>query len=263
MPAPEFLAQDQTAVPQRPPMQGYEISEPAVVGGASPHLPDEAVGRQTAVHEIARPSESLLEAGAARSNQSRLKRALDIVGAVGGLIFLAPFLMLVALAIRFESPGPVLFRQRRTGRGGVTFHIYKFRSMTVTEDGANVVQAARDDPRVTRVGGFLRRSCVDELPQLLNVLRGDMSLVGPRPHAVSHDQYYSSVIEGYDRRFLVRPGIAGLAQVSGYRGVTPTVESMAGRVRLDHDYIAQWSFIGDVRILLRAVTEGPFHPAAL
>jgi putative colanic acid biosysnthesis UDP-glucose lipid carrier transferase len=250
-------------VSQNPPMPRYEISEPAITHAGGVELAGGAAEEPTRANETPRPSQPALDAGAGRSNRSWLKRVLDIVGAVGGLIFLAPFLLLVALAIRLESPGPVLFRQRRTGRAGVTFHIYKFRSMTVTEDGANIVQAAPDDPRLTRVGGFLRRSCIDELPQLLNVIRGDMSLVGPRPHAVWHDQHYGSLIEGYDQRFLVRPGIAGLAQVSGYRGVTPTVESMAGRVRLDQLYIAQWSFFGDVRILLRAVTEGPFHPAAL
>jgi lipopolysaccharide/colanic/teichoic acid biosynthesis glycosyltransferase len=108
----------------------------------------------------------------------------------------------------------------------------------------------------------LRRSCIDELPQLLNVLKGEMSLVGPRPHALAHDRYYRSVIPGYERRLLVRPGIAGLAQVSGYRGATPTIESMAGRVALDQEYIANWSLGADVRILLQAVSQGPFHPAA-
>ena len=203
-----------------------------------------------------------LEAGAARANRSWLKRVLDLLGASAGLVVLAPFLLLVALIIRLESRGPALFRQRRTGRDGKPFYIYKFRSMTVTEDGPNIVQASQSDDRLTRLGAFLRRSCIDELPQLLNVVKGEMSLVGPRPHAVAHDEQYGALIEGYGNRFLVRPGIAGLAQVSGYRGATPTTDVMAARVQLDQDYIAAWSFWSDVRILVLAVTEGPFHPAA-
>lgn len=201
-------------------------------------------------------------ARAALSNCSRLKRALDILGALAGLIALGPFLLLVALLIRLESPGPAIFRQQRTGRGGVVFNIYKFRSMRVLEDGAQVKQASKGDTRITPLGAFLRRSCVDELPQLLNVLKGEMSLVGPRPHAVAHDEYYATQIPRYRDRFLVRPGIAGLAQVSGLRGATPTIECMAARVASDCEYIAAWSFALDVQILLRAVTDGPFHPSA-
>jgi putative colanic acid biosynthesis UDP-glucose lipid carrier transferase len=203
-----------------------------------------------------------LRLGAARSNESWMKRAIDIVGASVGLIVLGPFLLLTALAIRLESPGPALFRQRRTGRGGETFWILKFRSMTVVEDGSHIVQAAPSDARLTRLGGFLRRSCIDELPQLLNVLGGQMSLVGPRPHAVWHDEQYEQLIGTYRDRFLVRPGIAGLAQVSGYRGATPTTNFMADRVALDREYIANWTLGEDLRILLRAVSDGPFHPAA-
>jgi putative colanic acid biosysnthesis UDP-glucose lipid carrier transferase len=208
------------------------------------------------------PTEATLQAGALRANRSVLKRLMDIAGAMIGMIVLLPFLCIVALVIRLESPGPALFRQRRAGRGGVVFQIYKFRSMNVLEDGDNIAQAAQSDGRVTRVGAFLRRSCIDELPQLINVIKGDMSLVGPRPHALAHDAYYSELLPDYNSRLLVRPGIAGLAQVSGYRGATPTIESMAGRVALDREYIDTWSFAQDVRILLRAVTDGPFHPAA-
>jgi lipopolysaccharide/colanic/teichoic acid biosynthesis glycosyltransferase len=197
-----------------------------------------------------------------RSNRSALKRLLDVLGATGGLVLLGPFLILVAVLIRIESPGPALFRQTRTGRGGKTFGMYKFRSMTVIEDGADVVQASPNDGRLTRFGPFLRRSCIDELPQLLNVLKGEMSLVGPRPHAVAHDAYYSTVIQNYEHRHLVRPGIAGLAQVSGHRGPTPTVDLMAARVALDLEYIATWRLASDLEILFRAVTEGPFGPAA-
>jgi putative colanic acid biosynthesis UDP-glucose lipid carrier transferase len=203
-----------------------------------------------------------LLSGAKRSNDSWLKRLVDVLGATVGLIVLGPFLLLTALAIRLESRGPALFRQRRTGRGGETFWILKFRSMTVAEDGSHIVQAAPSDARLTRLGGFLRRSCIDELPQLLNVIAGQMSLVGPRPHAIWHDEQYAELIETYRDRFLVRPGIAGLAQVSGYRGATPTTNFMADRVALDREYIANWTLAEDIRILLRAVSEGPFHPAA-
>jgi putative colanic acid biosysnthesis UDP-glucose lipid carrier transferase len=222
--------------------------------------PASAGGRQQTIADTGVISE--LAARAAQANASRLKRVLDILGALAGLLALGPFLILVALLIRLESPGPSLFRQRRTGRGGVIFKVYKFRSMKVVEDGAHVTQAAKDDVRVTRLGSFLRRSCVDELPQLLNVLKGEMSLVGPRPHAVAHDEYFGGQIPRYQERFLVLPGIAGLAQVSGHRGATPTIESMAARVALDREYIADWSFAGDIQILVKAVTEGPFHPSA-
>ncbi len=204
-----------------------------------------------------------LTQGAARVNRSLSKRAVDVVGATMGLIVLGPFLLLIGLLIRLESRGPAVFRQRRTGRGGVAFQIYKFRSMTVAEDGPIILQASPSDSRLTRLGPFLRRSCIDELPQLLNVLKGEMSLVGPRPHAVAHDVLYAQLIPEYDSRFLVRPGIAGLAQVSGFRGATPSLEDMASRVALDHEYIAAWSMAVDLRMLTRGILEGPFHPAAI
>jgi putative colanic acid biosynthesis UDP-glucose lipid carrier transferase len=203
-----------------------------------------------------------LQASSHRIRASKAKRALDMFGAGLGLLFLAPLLLLIALVVRLESRGPVLFRQWRAGRGGVPFMIYKFRTMTVLENGMSIVQASREDRRLTRVGGFLRRSCIDELPQLLNVLKGEMSLIGPRPHAIAHDLHYSASIPEYKFRFLVRPGIAGLAQVSGHRGPTPTAESMAQRVKLDLEYISGWTFKSDLRILMSAITDGPFHPAA-
>jgi putative colanic acid biosynthesis UDP-glucose lipid carrier transferase len=258
--SPESLVQDQLVASQNPHMHSFEASETALTIDGSSRAPASAAASGVSLSPA--PSLAMLQAGAARSNRSWLKRLVDVTGAAAGLIFLAPVLLLVAIAIRFESQGPIFFRQRRTGRAGVVFHIYKFRTMTVTEDGPNIVQAAQNDPRITRIGGFLRRSSIDELPQLLNVIRGDMSLVGPRPHAVGHDEYYGQRVEGYGNRFLVRPGIAGLAQVSGHRGATATVEAMAARVRLDQAYIAEWSFLGDLGILVRAVTEGPFHPAA-
>jgi lipopolysaccharide/colanic/teichoic acid biosynthesis glycosyltransferase len=208
-------------------------------------------------------AEILLQERAERASQSVLKRSLDVAGALAGFILLAPFLVMIAALIRLESPGPALFRQRRTGRGGAVFHIYKFRSMTVIEDDGAVVQAVKGDRRVTRFGAFLRRSCIDELPQLWNVLVGEMSLVGPRPHALVHDACYGQMIAEYDSRFLVRPGIAGLAQVSGCRGPTESLEKMADRVAFDREYIASWSLGLDLRILIAAVTRGPFHPSAV
>jgi putative colanic acid biosynthesis UDP-glucose lipid carrier transferase len=193
---------------------------------------------------------------------SKLKRLIDLVGAGLGLVFLAPFLLLVVLIVRLESPGPALFRQQRTGRAGVPFVIYKFRTMRCLEDGPEILQARQGDRRLTRFGLFFRRSSIDELPQLLNVLKGDMSLVGPRPHALAHDEFYCAAIENYDARFLARPGISGLAQVSGLRGATPHVEWMAARVALDLEYIRHWSLGLDIRILLQTLVAGPFDPAA-
>jgi lipopolysaccharide/colanic/teichoic acid biosynthesis glycosyltransferase len=222
------------------------------------------IGRSHDASSSGEPELSLvdMQAGAQRANRSFLKRLLDIAGASLGLLVLLPLFALIAAWIKFESRGPALFRQRRAGLDGRVFEIYKFRSMRVVEDGETIVQAAQSDERVTKLGAFLRRSCIDELPQLLNVLKGDMSLVGPRPHAMAHDTYYSAIIPEYRSRLMVRPGIAGLAQVSGYRGATPTIESMAGRVSLDREYIATWSLAQDLKVLMRAVTEGPFHPAA-
>jgi len=212
-------------------------------------------GPETVLGEELRPT-------AERAVGSAVKRLIDIAGALFGLALFAPLLALIAVLIRLESPGPALFRQRRTGLGGVPFQIYKFRTMRVAEDGTRIVQASRGDCRVTRLGAFLRQSCFDELPQLLNVLKGEMSLVGPRPHAVAHDGYYGGLIPDYETRFLVRPGISGLAQVTGFRGETPNIESMARRVDMDLCYIRHWSVALDLRILVQTAFEGPFHPAA-
>ena len=178
------------------------------------------------------------------------KRAFDVVVALAMLMFFAPSLLLVALLIRLESPGPVLFRQARGGLNGRPFTIYKFRSMRCEEDGETVVQATRADDRITPVGRFIRKTSIDELPQLLNVLRGDMSLVGPRPHARAHDEQYGGLIPGYALRFRTRPGLTGLAQIQGLRGGTDDIESMARRVTADIAYIETWSFAGDLRIML-------------
>jgi exopolysaccharide biosynthesis polyprenyl glycosylphosphotransferase len=176
-------------------------------------------------------------------------RVLDMVVASITLFFCLPVFAVIALAIRLDSRGPVLFRQRRAGQGGKLFGIYKFRSMHVMEDGAQITQATQGDARVTRVGRFLRASSLDELPQLFNVLAGEMSLVGPRPHALAHDEYYSARISNYRIRHLVKPGITGWAQVKGLRGATPNLETMQARIVLDTWYVAHKNIWLDLLIL--------------
>jgi putative colanic acid biosynthesis UDP-glucose lipid carrier transferase len=182
-----------------------------------------------------------------------LKRAFDIVVASAILVLFAWAFALIAIAIVVETRGPILFRQRRTGRHGRVFTIYKFRSMSVTEDGAAIAQATRADSRVTRVGAFIRETSLDELPQLLNVIRGDMSLVGPRPHALAHDLHYATLISRYGDRFSVRPGLTGLAQVLGHRGEIHQLDCMARRVDADADYARRWSFPDDLAIIARTI----------
>ncbi len=178
---------------------------------------------------------------------------------LGGLLVLAflPVMAAVALAIRLESPGPVIFRQKRYGYNNRVFHIYKFRSMYhhgVPEKRTK--QATRDDPRITRVGRFIRKTSLDELPQLFNVLEGEMSIVGPRPHAVDHNEEYAGIIKGYFARHNVKPGITGWAQVNGLRGETESVEKMEARVRYDTYYVENWSLLFDLQILVRTAFVG-------
>ena len=182
-----------------------------------------------------------------------IKRVCDILASALLLVFFAPVLLLAALLIKLESPGPALFRQTRGGLNGRTFTIFKLRSMRVEENGDKVVQAQRSDDRVTNIGRLIRASSVDELPQLINVLRGDMSLIGPRPHALAHDTYYSALIPTYHLRFQARPGLTGLAQISGLRGGTTDVEEMVARVKADLAYIDNWSLMSDLRIALLTV----------
>jgi len=182
-----------------------------------------------------------------------VKRGVDILLSLALLACLSPFLLAVAIAIKLDSPGPVLFRQTRRGFNGRPFRIFKFRTMTVMENGDIVRQAQKQDPRVTRVGYWLRRLSIDELPQLLNVFSGDMSLVGPRPHASAHDHYFTSVIEKYAFRHHVKCGITGWAQVRGARGETDTLDKMQRRVELDLWYINNWSLWLDFAILIRTV----------
>ena len=220
-------------------------------------LPDRAVStilrRQTAtpqrlyVVEVQRTPLTALERLA--------KRLLDVTIAATALIVLAPPLAMAAIAIKLESRGPVIFRQRRRGFNGQAFVIYKLRTMTVLEDGAAVVQATREDPRITRVGRMLRMASIDELPQLFNVLLGNMSIVGPRPHALIHDDEYGKMIANYAFRHHVKPGITGWAQVQGYRGATPQLALMEQRIALDLWYIDNWSLALDIYIMLTTCFE--------
>ena len=178
------------------------------------------------------------------------KRLLDLTVAAMLLVLLAPLMAVIALLIRLDSRGPVFFRQNRTGLRGRPFAIIKFRSMAVLEDGETIVQAAKDDRRTTRVGRILRKTSLDELPQLFNVLIGEMSLVGPRPHAIAHDRHYGALIDNYAIRQRVKPGITGWAQVNGFRGATPTLELMQTRIRHDVWYAQRSGLAFDLRILL-------------
>lgn len=196
------------------------------------------------------------------SVRSAGKRAIDLLVSVLTLLFVLPLLIAVAIWIKADSRGPVFFFQRRTGLDGREIRIVKFRTMTVLEDGGEVRHAVRDDVRVTRAGRFLRRSSVDELPQLLNVIRGDMSLVGPRPHALAHDEYYGAVVPAYQDRFRARPGITGLAQVKGLRGEIRSIEGMADRVAQDNAYIDEWSLALDLKILARTAAITLFQSTA-
>jgi Undecaprenyl-phosphate glucose phosphotransferase len=176
------------------------------------------------------------------------------------LIAISPLLLSIALAVKLSSRGPVLFKQKRKGANGKVFEIYKFRSMRVHETTHGVVQqATRNDPRITRVGAFLRRTSLDELPQFFNVLRGEMSVVGPRPHAIEHDTQYQNIVENYVHRYRIKPGITGWAQVNGFRGETDRVEKMQGRVEHDLYYLSNWSLGLDMRIVFATVFKGLVH----
>ncbi|WP_375541663.1 undecaprenyl-phosphate glucose phosphotransferase [Paraburkholderia sp. CNPSo 3281] len=188
------------------------------------------------------------------------KDIFDRVFALLAVIGLAPALFIIALAVKLSSPGPVFFTQRRKGANGKVFNIYKFRSMRVHETAHGVVrQATRNDPRITRVGAFLRRTSLDELPQFLNVLRGEMSVVGPRPHAIEHDALYQNIVDDYVHRYRIKPGITGWAQVNGFRGETDSVEKMRGRIEHDLYYLSNWSFWLDMRIIVATIFKGLVH----
>ncbi len=181
------------------------------------------------------------------------KRVFDFTAAAVGLLFIAPVMLVCAVLVKLSSPGPVFFRQRRYGLDGREIWVWKFRSMQTCDNGPKITQATKSDPRITRVGAILRRTSLDELPQLFNVLDGSMSLVGPRPHASAHNEHYRKLIRGYMLRHKVKPGITGLAQVEGFRGETETLDKMQKRVEFDHSYIQRWSLWLDIKILVRTL----------
>jgi Undecaprenyl-phosphate glucose phosphotransferase len=185
--------------------------------------------------------------------QRTMKRSMDQLLAASGLIVLLPMFAIISIAIRLESPGRSLFLQQRAGFNGKPFKIYKFRTMNTRDDGPVIVQAKRNDHRITRLGALLRKLSIDEIPQLINVLRGEMSLVGPRPHALAHDSEYDQLIATYAMRHKIKPGITGWAQVNGFRGETPEIGMMKKRVESDLWYIESWSIWLDLRILVLTV----------
>jgi putative colanic acid biosynthesis UDP-glucose lipid carrier transferase len=182
-----------------------------------------------------------------------VKRASDIVLASAILVLIAPLLLAIAVGVKLSSPGPAIFRQRRNGLDGSEITVYKFRSMRTMDNGPVVAQATKHDPRITPFGAFLRRTSLDELPQFFNVLQGRMSIVGPRPHAVAHNEQYRELIKAYMVRHKVKPGITGWAQVNGLRGETDTVDKMKARVEYDLEYLRNWSLLLDLQIIVRTV----------
>ncbi|MCL4151663.1 UNVERIFIED_CONTAM: hypothetical protein GTU68_031720 [Idotea baltica] len=193
---------------------------------------------------------------------SIVKRIEDVVLSSIILVLISLPMLLIALGIKLTSKGPVFFKQSRYGVDGEPIKVWKFRSMTVTEDGDKVVQATQGDSRITPFGGFLRRTSLDELPQFFNSLGGSMSIVGPRPHAVAHNEEYRQKIQGYMLRHKVKPGITGLAQINGFRGETDTLDKMEGRVRYDLRYIQTWSLSLDLKIIFLTIFKGFKHDNA-
>ena len=185
-----------------------------------------------------------------------IKRVEDIILASFILILISPLLFVLALAVKLTSKGPVIFKQRRYGIDGKPIAVWKFRSMTVTEDGDQVTQATKDDSRLTPIGAFIRGTSLDELPQFINVLKGDMSIVGPRPHAIAHNEQYRKLILGYMLRHKVKPGITGWAQINGWRGETDTLEKMEKRIEYDLEYIRAWSLWLDLKIVFFTIFKG-------
>jgi len=227
-------------------------------------LPDETVGSFLSARagHIGTTLTVELQRTPLTATERGMKRLFDL--AVAGLMIalLSPLMLITALLIKIDSSGPVLFRQRRNGFNGSVFSIYKFRTMRVLEDGNRIAQATKGDPRVTRLGRWLRRTSIDELPQLFNVIAGDMSIVGPRPHAVAHNNEYQALVSNYAFRHHVKPGLTGWAQVNGFRGETQTVDLMAKRVEYDLWYINHWSPWLDLRILFMTLLLAYRQPMA-
>jgi len=194
-----------------------------------------------------------MSASPMNGGRAMIKRAEDLLIASSLLVLLSPVLFIITVLIKLESSGPVFFKQRRYGQDGTEILVWKFRSMTVTEDGDQVTQAKQNDSRVTFIGGWLRKLSLDELPQLINVIKGNMSLVGPRPHAVAHNEFYRTKVHGYMGRHKIRPGITGWAQINGCRGETARLDDMEERIRYDLEYIRNWSVPLDIRIMFRTI----------
>lgn len=220
-------------------------------------LPDMRVRSLTDYSSSARQNIMSVEIlGAPLSSvEQGVKRLVDVVLASIALVFLLPVMLLTAIAIKLDGPGPIIFRQFRKGFNGQQFVMLKFRTMSVQENGATVTQATRDDPRVTGIGKLLRASSIDELPQLINVLSGEMSLIGPRPHALAHDSQFEKLLSDYAFRHHVKPGITGWAQCNGARGATPKIEQIQERVKLDLWYINNWSLWLDFQIVVKTIFE--------
>ena len=185
-----------------------------------------------------------------------VKRVEDVLAASLILMFISPLLLLIAVAVKLTSPGPILFKQNRYGLNGAIVEVWKFRSMTVCENGDIINQAQKNDTRITPLGAFLRKNSLDELPQFFNVLQGSMSIVGPRPHAIAHNEEYRKLIKGYMLRHKVKPGITGWAQINGWRGETDTLEKMEKRVEYDLQYIQNWSLWLDIKIIFLTMFKG-------
>jgi undecaprenyl-phosphate galactose phosphotransferase/putative colanic acid biosynthesis UDP-glucose lipid carrier transferase len=220
-------------------------------------LPDRRVRSLTSYSSSARQNVLAIEIQRAplSGTERFVKRAMDVVVSIIALLFFLPIMALTAIAIKLAGPGPIIFRQYRKGFNGKQFVMFKFRTMTVQENGPIVVQTARDDPRVTAIGQLLRSSSIDELPQLLNVLKGNMSLIGPRPHAVAHDNHFETILSEYAYRHHVKPGMTGWAQCNGARGSMLTIEDISERVKLDLWYINNWSLWLDIQILIKTFFE--------
>ena len=217
------------------------------------------------IQDALAPQSSGLPSYAARerATDALMKRAVDVMVALGALVVLLPVFAMLAVAIKLDSRGPVFFRQCRIGLGGVPFRVFKFRTMRVLEDGDRIPQTFRNDPRVTRIGAFLRSSSLDEIPQLLNVLSGEMSLVGPRPHARAHDEEFERLLPNYAQRRSVKPGLTGWAQIHGLRGPTPTLEAVRRRTDFDLWYARHASLALDLHILAATPREIVFPRNAL
>jgi putative colanic acid biosynthesis UDP-glucose lipid carrier transferase len=191
-----------------------------------------------------------------------LKRIEDLVVAGFILLIASPLLLAIAVGVKLTSQGPVIFKQWRYGLNGRPIQVYKFRTMNVNEDGYDFTQATKDDSRITPFGAFLRQTSLDELPQLINVIQGRMSLVGPRPHPVAMNEQYRKSVPGYMLRHKVKPGLTGLAQIKGFRGETDTLEKIERRVEYDLEYLRQWSLVMDLEILLRTILTGAWRTNA-